>query len=541
MMLEQLGIDVAAYPKLSYEQAGHIRHFHNLAAQLDGDWRYMGNQEPAQEWLDALRYQLATMAYASGAAHYHRLPALRSIFKPLIRRLIQKMLHRAVWGYWFTTSLSGTFVDPSLTELRKPWADPVVRENIMYSGHLLLMVSLYAMLFDDDEFERPGSLQFNWDPVFFGFGSETFVYDRRTLQTAILKEMERNEWMGVCCEPNSVFIVCNQFPLIAIRYNDVRDGTKIIDPVLEKYQTAWKDRQMVAPNGLYVDWWQVKQDEMRQPTHIGFTAWANAFMNTWNSDFVYASFSSQALGFITATTGALTIVNTPSMAAAIRQLVAEGAGDPSNPDVIQKAYAIAAEAPPSKAPYSQPTFGYVAMWLSELGRESDLQGLLQYANRFFNPTFTDGGLYYPRNDAKYDADGNDTFVDPFTGNAAIAYARLNIADGQKTMWQKPWTGRMLKDKPWVDNVGLDEGVDFLRGKWDEKAMAMVMTMRSWSGKTVIMKPTLRNLMAGNWSVYVNGLHTRHVKLQDKNMEIVVEVEVRNEEVDVVVAKTGEYV
>jgi len=132
--MKQLLIDITALPKLSYEQAGNIRHFHNLLTQLDGDWQHMGTQEPAQEWLDALRYQLATIAYASGAAHYHHLPALRSVFKPLIRRLIHKMLLRAVWGYWFTTSLSGTFVDPSLTELRKPWADPVVRENIMYSG-----------------------------------------------------------------------------------------------------------------------------------------------------------------------------------------------------------------------------------------------------------------------------------------------------------------------------------------------------------------------------------------------------------------------
>lgn len=173
----------------------------------------MGTQEPGQEWLDALRYQLATMAYASGVAHYHHLPALRSVFKQLLRKLIHKMLLRSVWGYWFMTSLSGTFVDPELKELRQPWADPVVRENIMYSGHLLLMISLYAMLFDDGEFEKPESMVFRWNPLFFGMGPETFSYDRQSLQEAILREMERNDWMGVCCEPNCVFVVCNQFPV----------------------------------------------------------------------------------------------------------------------------------------------------------------------------------------------------------------------------------------------------------------------------------------------------------------------------------------
>ena len=75
------------------------------------------------------------------------------------------MLLRIVWAYWFNTSLGGkqyrpkalldfvrheltyspfqgTATDPDLKKLREPWADPVVRENIMYSGHLLYMVAL---------------------------------------------------------------------------------------------------------------------------------------------------------------------------------------------------------------------------------------------------------------------------------------------------------------------------------------------------------------------------------------------------------------
>jgi hypothetical protein len=210
---KDLALDLSRYPKLSSQQAGHLRHFYNLSSAVDGEWPHMGSQEPAQEFLDAYRYQLATMAYACGLTHYHRLPVMRSLFKTLIRRTIHKMLRREVWGYWFLTSHSGSLVDPDLKELRKPWADPIVRENIMYSGHLLLMTSLYAMLFDDDEFEKPGSLKFVWNPLFWGMGTEVFKYDNRSLQQAILREMERNDWVGVCCEPNLVFVVCNQFPV----------------------------------------------------------------------------------------------------------------------------------------------------------------------------------------------------------------------------------------------------------------------------------------------------------------------------------------
>lgn len=75
------------------------------------------------------------------------------------------------------------------------------------------MVSLFSMLFNDDEFDRPNSLAFHWDPIFFGMGPESFMYNRSQLQQAILAQMEDGGWMGVCCEPNMVFIVCNQFPV----------------------------------------------------------------------------------------------------------------------------------------------------------------------------------------------------------------------------------------------------------------------------------------------------------------------------------------
>jgi len=75
------------------------------------------------------------------------------------------------------------------------------------------MASLHAMLFNDDKYDQEGALTFHHNPVFWGMGPETFSYTRTSLQEAIVKEMERENWMGVCCEPNSIFIVCNQFPV----------------------------------------------------------------------------------------------------------------------------------------------------------------------------------------------------------------------------------------------------------------------------------------------------------------------------------------
>ncbi|KAI9729547.1 MAG: hypothetical protein M1834_006743 [Cirrosporium novae-zelandiae] len=535
---QTLPFSLDSYPKLSREQAGHLRHFHNLATQIDGEWRHMGIQDPGHEFLDAYRYQLATMVYASGVAHYHRLPALRTTFKLLIRQLIHKMLRREVWGYWYNTSQSGKFVDPDITELRKPWADPVCRENIMYSGHLLLMTSLYAMLFDEGEFEQEGSIVFNWNPIFWGMGPEAFRYDNRSLQGAIIAEMERNGWVGVCCEPNMVFVVCSQFPIIAMRYNDVRDGTNFVDTVLEKYSAAIKAKHMLNPTGLHADWYRVKQGSTSQAGDIGFTAWTNAFMNSWNSSAVYSAYESQALGFLTTiSNNNETILNSPVVASHLKKLIDNENADPSSPSTLAHARDLSRSDPKTKSRfYKKPILGYVVQWLSEVGKQQELDSLLHHADTHQHPSWENGGLYYPRNDGGDEID-MWTHMDPFSGNAGIGYARLNVKDGQKVMWEHPRTREELAGEPWIDgSEGLGSGVDFLRGVWDQGRRAMVLSMRTWDQRVVAMDLVFRGLEGGVWGVYVDGLLVQREVVGGGKGDVKVTASVGFEGVDVVVMK-----
>ncbi|KAL3464646.1 hypothetical protein BJX64DRAFT_286137 [Aspergillus heterothallicus] len=472
---------LAKYEPLSREQAGHIRHFHNLASQRDGIWGVMGSQDPGQEWVDAYRYQLATMAYASGVAHYHRLPAARSLFKTLLQNLIAKMLKRDVWGYWFLTSHSGIAVDRDIKELRKPWADPIVRENIMYSGHLLLMTSLYTMLFNDDRYNEEGALTFVWDPVFWGMGTETFKYTRQTLQDVVLGEMERQGWLGACCEPNTVFVVCNQFP------------TNIAESIIVKYTEAWVAKGSYHRDGLMVDWYTVRQKEIMASGGIGSTAWTAAYMNAWNPDFAHRTFETQTTGFLT------------------QVEKNRGNADPNVPSTIAAAAETVRQEYPNgfpKAPYSSPTFGSVAMWVSEVGTKGTLDGLLNHADQYLGPTWQDGGLYYPANDKDTDNEGNWMTMDPFTGNASIGYARLNVSKA-----------------PYVDNLDLGTCVDVLRAVWDEERGAMVLTFKTWDGSTNQVRPTYKSLTAGEYGIYQDGdlVGTAIVRGTDDTIELPLQV------------------
>ncbi|KAF9895002.1 hypothetical protein FE257_004626 [Aspergillus nanangensis] len=424
------------YEKLSPEQAGHLRHFHNLATQPDGSWHLMGSQDPGQEWLDAYRYQLATMAYAAGAAHYHRMAALRSVFKDLMQCLISKMLRRDVWGYWFLTSHSGKLVDPDIVELRKPWADPIVKENIM-----------------------------------------------------------------------------------------VHDATNIADDVIKRYTAAWEAKGMVGDDGMFIQWYSPKQNTKLSTPDIGSTAWAAAFMNAWNSELAHHSFDTHAVGFLSRVEEDRVNLNPGPVAFEIRKISKAQELDANCADVIQKAMDNVRQRPsdgsPSELPYSRPTFGYVAQWVSELGNKATLDGLLTHADRYLNPTWQNGGLYYSPSKEKSDTKGNWLMVEPYTGNAAIGYARLNVLDGQRKMWQRPWTPEKVSRSPFIDGVNLGSGVDFLRGCWDDARGAMILTMRSWDGSSREMNLKFCGLPAGQYGVYHNGslVDTRKVGIEGGSIDL----------------------
>ncbi|KAL6702394.1 hypothetical protein ACN47E_002199 [Coniothyrium glycines] len=532
-----LSLDLSKYPKLDVLQAGHIRHYHNLSSQLDGDWNHMAGLESHQEIFDAFRYQISSMAYGAGAAHFHRLPAARSTFKKLLDQLIHKMLLRDVWNYWFTASMSGNYVDPGLTELRTPWANPIIRENIMYSGHLHLMTSLYAMLFDDDKFEKPKSLTLTWDPVLWGLGKEVWHYDNRSIQAIILKEWEESKWVGVCCEPNLVFIVCNQFPLIAMRYNDVRDGTTVADEVVAKYKATWEKRGMVTPSGLYPDWVYYKQDKPAGPSCICFTAWANAFMTTWNCEVVESLFERQKLGFMTSLGGEWR-VHDFEFAKHYRAIIERENVDFSmiseekHSAIIDEAEEMRRLNPEPEQKYVDPVFGCVLQWLSELGKQTELQGLLAWADKHLQPTWENGGLFYPRKDSPLNRGSVWRHMDPFTGNGGIAYSRLNVYHGQKKMWDAPWTKETIAKRPWIDNIDLSQGIDTIRAIWDAEEQALVLTVRTWDITTITAEPVATNLDFGLWAVYLDGALTKQETVEERG-SIKVMIQVGRNDVDVV--------
>lgn len=152
------------------------------------------------------------------------------------------------------------------------------------------------------------------------------------------------------------------------------------------------------------------------------------------------------------------------------------------------------------------------------GEKDVVTGLLKHADAYLDPTWERGGLFYPRKDSTLqDEQGNWVAMDVYTGNAGVAYGRLNVRDGQKTRWEKPWTKEgHHATYPVVEGVGLSSGVDSLRGEWNEEVGALVVTMRTWDGskrRFVSGSPKTRS----NGYLRMHGSHLCRVDLRIKNL------------------------
>jgi hypothetical protein len=323
-----------------------------------------------------------------------------------------------------------------------------------------------------------------------------------------------------------------------MRYNDVRNGTNKVEEVLEKYKNAWAKKGLVSASGLFRDVYRVKQDDFMDGNDLAFTAWASAMMNSWNSSTVHQMLKPLSVGFLTRTPDNRINVNQPQLANTIRVLVSKEHMDPNAPATLARAREIVAKAKPApNMPFTKPTFGYCAKWLSEVGEPGDLDALLRHADMYLNPKWKEGGLYYPRCDTLADADGNWTNMDPFSGNAAIGYARLNVPDGQKKMWERPWTSQDIASRPWIDSIGMEDGVDTLGGAWDAEKQMMVATWRTWDGRITEIRPVVSNLPPGVYGVYVDGALVEKRIINATENSIAVDIEVGGEEVSLVVLKS----
>lgn len=483
---------------LDKDQRGALRRMINLSEQLPDDWSGMMPRTSMQEDFGALRFQLAYMSYAMALTHAHRLPAVPALFRQPMARLVEKLQSPDVWTYWHYVSTGGSQNNRSLGPLKAEW-NPIVRDNIMYSAYLQVAALLYHHMFDDDRFAAPGALTLGLRPLFWHGEPMEFVYDERSLTDHIYWRMVESGYLGVACEPNCVFQICNQVPIHGFRLHDMIYGGDIAGEVTQGYLRAWSEFGVFDEIGHF----NVLTREREREVIAGATPWsdfwAGALMNAWTPQIARANYPAHVAHWV---------IDGPDDTAWVDQA----------PGVFLEANLPCAY-----------DMGWAAVCASELGDTATLDRLTRYADARLHREWERGGLLYRRHDVIHDADGRLSAMDPHTGNVLLGYARLNVPDGLHQLYQGMWTAARKGTPAIVDIEGV---TDFETGIYDPIDRALCWTVVPVEGRTGRVTFTIGRLpdSGSDWSLRIDGADVARdgggrVEIVDRGAEITIALDI----------------
>ena len=270
-------------PFLTLESLGHLNYLRSVLAQPGGSWEgFYEPQSPSMNF--ALRYQLAFGAYAV-AALAQRTPAYRAPYAEAMLGAIEKMLDVAAWGYWRAPAeesaapalaQSGHLAVLASPHARRPLgppSDPIVRDNLQYSGHLSTMLGLYEKLTGDRGYDRPFTLT---DPE----SSASYTYTHSEVAGRIHAQQLESPIGGVYCETGTAYVPCNNHALASNALHDAVHGTSYRTANARWLRTVRKRMVLHGPaiRGIFAVCY-VRDLHTAAPVAFNFTdAWGLAFL-----------------------------------------------------------------------------------------------------------------------------------------------------------------------------------------------------------------------------------------------------------------------
>lgn len=476
------------YPELDPKQLGHVRHIVELANQLPGSWEHMkGGPRGA---FDQYQFQLAWMYYALAVTQSQLTPAYRELYKNASDRLIEKMLRPEVWDWWLKVieiPRFKSYLDPS-----QDWRDPVKLKNIMYSGHLLQMISLYEMMYGDGKYDRPGALRFTI-PGEDGFTSE---YNHQSLAELIYGQFVDSDYVGIECEPNLVFTECNQHPILGLLHYDELHGTRYAE-VREQFNKRAAELGYVIPASRRIMLnYRLKERQVTDFPMAWNDGWSGATWHAWNKEPIEELYPIH------------------------RDAVLEPLLD-NTPEHWKVRWGM---------PAVSSDFGFLAAYAAEVGDAATVQQLLSYADENFRPKWLDGRYFYPRHDVAVpgaeqqitgaegppmpgekpnivvlsDEQLGEHLVGPLTGNALLAFARLNPGDGLWKLYNRLEASYVREAAPELVNVRYPEAL-VTQAYFDSVRGRLAIAVQPGTGYRGVTKFNVANLRAdGNYAITIDG-------------------------------------
>ena len=193
------------------------------------------------EWRDqfqtaAVRYQLNFVSYALSIVQAHQLPAFSGYMLDAQQHLLAKQSDPRVWRYWAWESAWG--------HLRRS-ADPVPRDNIMYTGFVAAQIAMAEA--------ASGRSIANGGPHLrlVAPGGQRFAYNQSDLTGTLADQYRRAPWGLLACEPHWIYPLCNLITAMALRSGDARAGSSDWDDIAQTFRDGLA-RNFTTPTGALV-------------------------------------------------------------------------------------------------------------------------------------------------------------------------------------------------------------------------------------------------------------------------------------------------
>ena len=228
------------YPHLDNDTIGLFRAVAVAGSGPAGEW---DDQQWGVSLIDALaggdamsplRYMIAFSAYGVAQAAMHT-PAYREPYRLALDGFIRKMLHAKAWKDWLEVWGGVTPLGP---------------DNIMYTGHLALMMALQRQLFDDRTYDYPTPLT--------GLEGVDFEVDLGSLSAFIATQAEayldgaQENTLNIPCEPGRIYVPCNTPHRLSQVLVDAMTGTEYA--ATNPAWLAWVGQRMTHPeHGVLYD------------------------------------------------------------------------------------------------------------------------------------------------------------------------------------------------------------------------------------------------------------------------------------------------
>lgn len=180
-----------------------------------------------------LRYQLTVMGSALAVAGANLLPNYPSLIGRAQQNVVSKQTDVRVWRYWRVENILGNFdANP----------DPIVRDNIMFSGFLLSHIGEFEASTGSTRFDQPGSLTFTWRD------GRRFAYDHDSLAQVVAQNFRKSALGIFPCEPGWVFTVCNAMAAQGLAAHSIAHHSEVWAEIAPVWQQGVFD-EMMTPDG----------------------------------------------------------------------------------------------------------------------------------------------------------------------------------------------------------------------------------------------------------------------------------------------------